>query len=497
MRALIVLICLLAPLAPAAERADRKWAERRAELRVGREAFSVALDRDQVERGLQAGREVAGLIDLIGAQPFSGQVEDVAVLVAGLHRLDASAAAALSERLAALPDPVPAVPVAQKAWQQRLQAARTRLTKPLEQVGQRALAAGMPEVAHLYLRHVLAFHPEHPDLHRNLGLVRTGQRWYGPRGQRRVKEGLAWDDTLGWIIAKDAARYAAGEYYDFQSRRWTTLAAADAAHAVQPWSFETEHLAVSGTANLRDLVATANNLERFYARIFAAYSQFFGTGAQGARLIFGMLDHEPLRVSIARDADSYRLSLPPGIEAGWSAGMWVPSAGSSYFYVGYEEAMYHEFTHQILHVFTAGNLAPIWLTEGVAVYTETPVFVDGELVLGRLEASRNVLGHLTANVAGKGLPLDTLLALDSHTWSAAKDPGPQYEAAGALVHYCMEAEGRRWRADFVDFLRDSYRGEAADRALWQYLGLGREAFVAAYQDWLAATVHAPPGRTNF
>ena len=490
MRALFLLILVCMPLA-SAERADRRWADARAGLRASREAFSAALDRDQQERGRLAQREVSVLIDQIGAVPFVGQVEDVAVLVAALHRLDPPAAAALSERLAALPDPVAFTPATVKVWRPRFEQARARLIKPLEQVGQRALTAGMPEIAHLYLRHVLAFHPDHPDLHRNLGLVRVGPRWYGPRAMRQVKAGLAWDERFGWIVAKDAARYAAGDYYDLNAKRWTTLAAADAAHAIEPWRFETEHLAISGTAKLVDLVAIANRLERFYARIFAAYSQFFPNGSQGVRLIFGMLDHEPLRIAIARDADGYRRSLPPGIESGWSAGMWVPSAGSSFFWSGSDTTMYHEFTHQILHVFTGSNAAPTWLTEGVAVYTETPVFADGELVLGRLAANKDVLAHIAANAAGEGLPLTVLLTLDSVTWSAASDPAPQYYAAGALVHFCMEGESRRWRADFVDFLRDSYRGETAERHLWQYLGLSREAFVAAYQAWLTAAAAAP------
>ena len=494
MRALLLLLSLcLCSTAVTAERADRRWAEQRAEQRSARVAFSAALARDQGERGRAIQREIATLIDQIGAAPIAGQVEDVAVLVAGLARLDGEAASALSQRLADLPDAIPADPAARKAWRQRFEPARTRLIKPLEQVGQRALAAGMPEVAHLYLRHVLAFHPEHPDLHRNLGLVRTGTRWYGPRGQRRVKEGLVWDDALGWVIAKDAARYAAGEYFDLQARRWTTLAAADTAHAAaaDPWRFETEHLAITGTAKLRDLVAIANRLEAFYARIFAAYSQFFATGGQGVKLIFGLLDHEPLRVSIAADQAGYRASLPPGTNAGWSAGMWVPSAKSSFFSAGSDVVMYHEFTHQILDVFANGNAgAPTWLVEGVAVYTETPVFVDSELVLGRIEANPHIRQHLAAARTGSELGLDPLFALDSRTWSAAVDPGPQYAAAGAVVQFCMEGEDRRYRADFVDFLRDSYRGQTMDRKLWQYLGLERDAFVAAYRTWLGDAVRA-------
>ena len=66
------------------------------------------------------------------------------------------------------------------------------------------------------------------------------------------------------------------------------------------------------------------------------------------------------------------------------------------------------------------------------------------------------------------------------------DPSANYPAAGALVEFCMEGEGRRYRADFIDFLRDSYLGTTMGRTLPDYLGLNKQAFAQAYEKWLAS-----------
>jgi hypothetical protein len=75
-------------------------------------------------------------------------------------------------------------------------------------------------------------------------------------------------------------------------------------------------------------------------------------------------------------------------------------------------------------------------------------------------------------------------------WSGAKDPGPQYAAAGALAWYLMEGEGRRYRADFIDFLRDSYHGSAA-MPLAAYLGLSDAELASGYAAWQDATATDP------
>ncbi|MFM2090347.1 MAG: hypothetical protein RLZZ127_836, partial [Planctomycetota bacterium] len=436
--------------------------------------------------------ETEGFLDRLGSPAPASAAAAAEDLVRGLRRLVPASAGAVAWRLSGLPRSATA---GGRGWAADLQRVRGRILKPLEETAARALKAQVPDIAHRYVSHVLAFHPDHPVLRRNLGLVRVGERWLGPRDLARSRAGLAWDAELGWIVVKDQARYRAGEYFDLQAKRWTTLPAADAAHAAlaDPWIVETEHLHITGTAPLRELVATATRLEAFYTQIFAAWSRFFGNDPDDMRLVFGLLEHEPLRIHVARDKDLYQAAVrAAGSDPGWSAGMWIPRVGSSYFIAGSETTTYHEFTHQVLGVFTGRERAPAWLVEGAAQYAEAPDWQDGELVLGVLERNRDILRHLDAVRENRQLDIERLLAIDDgETWSAAADPHPQYRAAAAFAWWCMEADGRRWRDDFTDYLREAYRGESAGRGLWDYLGLTRAEMLRRYREWERVAAGSP------
>jgi|GEM_PF-2575984 hypothetical protein len=253
-----------------------------------------------------------------------------------------------------------------------------------------------------------------------------------------------------------------------QERRWTTLADAERVHAMRdkPWVLRTENLEVRGTASLSQLVEVANRLETFYGEIFASYASFFAKDKSDVRLIFGLLDHDRLAVSGARNQEDYRASLPSGIDAGWSAGMWIPSANSSFFFAGHQEVVYHEFTHQVLHAFSHVNNGPAWLVEGVAAYSQSPRFEHGAMRLGILSEIRQVQCYFDQRAAGRALSLEQLMAIAvTAAWSATTQPDLTYAAAGAVVECCMEAAGRRYRADFIDFLRDSYLGRTMGHSL--------------------------------
>ncbi len=305
-----------------------------------------------------------------------------------------------------------------------------------------------------------------------------------------MRSGLKWDDKLGWIVAKEAARYAKGDYFDLQEKRWTTLEAAEAAHATldKGWHILTEHLEISGNAPLPALIDVANRLEEFYAQIFASYAAFFAKDKSDVKLIFGLLDHDRLLVSVAKDKEDYRKSLPTGVDPGWTAGMWIPAVGSSFFYAGQKQVIYHEFTHQILHVFSHGNQSPAWLCEGVAVYTQSPHFGrNGAMQLGVLAENYQIRMYFDQRKAGTAITMEQTMALtDGRVWASASDPSANYPAAGALVEFCMEGESRRYRADFIDFLRDSYLGTTMGRTLPDYLNLNKQAFAQAYEKWLAS-----------
>lgn len=492
MRVLFLMLLAL-PLVwlPAAESATQaaEWGKARQHLRKARAAIEKGAAEDRIAR---AGKAVTVLTDLLAKGRAQGGWrgdQNLVDLIAGVRFLDERSAEPLQAALELLPEK--GDPAKAKTWGQTIEAKRKELLRPTERLFKQALEAGVPGIARDCIDQTLVFWPGHRDVRRNLGEIQYAGRWYGPRDQAQVKQGLVWDAKLGWIVEKDRARYAGGEYFDLQEQVWTTVEAANAVHGTLAcrWVIKTEHLQVQGTAPLADLVDTANRLEAFYDQVFAAYCGFFLTpGAKGGddlKLLFGLLDHPRLVVNLAKDRDAYLASLPPMVKAGWSDGMFISSTKESYFYTGWAEAVYHEFTHQILHVFTDGNRAPSWLAEGSAVYTQAPEFSEGRMRLGSVAGNNHLRLFIRQQQAGKALTLQKILALDDgFSWMNSATPDLNYPAAGVLVQFCMEAEDRRYRSDFIDFLRDSYRGETRGYELWEYLGMDYGTFDRRHAAWV-------------
>ena len=470
--------------------ADKKWFEARAANRAGRDGMYKGAAADRADRAKKAAVVAQEIAKKATDLRVPGQDQTFARIVEFIDRLDPAQAEPVKAAFAALPaEPATAEPKAVKAWETFFKGKQGALTKQTMALGDKAMIAGVNDIAFDCLTQVLTYDPDHASLRKALGLTKVDERYYGPKDMELVKAGLRWDDKLGWIVIKDLARYQNGDYFDLQTRKWTTLDEANTRRSelAEQWVVQTEHLELRGTAKLQDLVDAANKLEKFYAQIFASYSLFFSKGQGDMKLIFGLLDHPRLVINIAKDPAAYKASLPSGVPAGFSAGMWIPAAGASFFYAGPMEVMYHEFTHQILDVFSEGSRAPVWAVEGIAVYTQAPTYSEGELHLGKLEKNGMVRNHFRRLAAGNAMTLEQLMALTHQSWSAAADPGPQYSAAGALAQFCMEADNRRYRSDYVEFVRDCYLGQTQDHTLWDYLGMTREAFVTAYKAWEKST----------
>jgi len=478
-------VCLPLLVACSLEAVDQRFVAERQRLREARTELRERADEDRARRADEAGEAIEALIAHADEHRVAGQTEDLLQLCEGLRRLDRERAADLAERVAGLGDaPEVADRRLRSSWEQELLRRKKLFMRRTGELLNRAIELKATDLAHEFLHEILAFDPDRAPLRRGLGQKKYRDRWLTPYPYKMARAGMVWDRELGWVHEGEEERYAAGEHYDLQTRRWTTLEEANAAHAElgNPWRFRTEHLGITGTAPLAKLVDAANRLEDFYAQIFARYANFFTIDRNDYKLILGMAEHPPLEVVIYRDKPQYLEALPQAPE--WSAGLFTSRDDTSYFYGGVSTTMYHEFTHQILHVFTGGNRAPVWLTEGIASYTEAPRYDEyGDLVLGLLKANRKVRSHLAGHRRGSAVNLDGLLSLDRRSWRAAADPGANYAAAAALTWFCMEAEERRYRLDYVDFLRDSYQG-GARHDLWDYLGMSEADFRAAYAAWL-------------
>jgi hypothetical protein len=47
----------------------------------------------------------------------------------------------------------------------------------------------------------------------------------------------------------------------------------------------------------------------------------------------------------------------------------------------------------------------------------------------------------------------------------------------------MEANDRRYRSDYVEFVRDEYLGQSGGHEIWDYLGMTRDEFTSNYKAW--------------
>ncbi|MBA3710542.1 MAG: DUF1570 domain-containing protein [Planctomycetes bacterium] len=474
----------------AAQSADAKFFAERAKARSDQAQLRAEAQADHIKRAENAAKVFGKIIEYAKQDRVAGQDAMLAHFLTAIGRLDTATADRLRGDLVALPPEPASSPAPQvKKWEHFMEERRRELFKRLQRLLDAAVDAGLTDVAYEFLHEALTFDPDNPSLRASISQVQVDGEWYGPKSLPMAKAGLHWDRTLGWEMTKDAARYEAGEFYDLQTKSWTNLSKANVAHAslAKPWVIQSEHLEVRGNAELTDLVKVTNDLEQFYAQIFAAYASFFTQNKADYRLILGMVDHPRLVVNVFRDEEDYKKSLP--VDAGWSAGMFISSTGQSYFYAGSTHVVYHEFTHQVLHMFTGKDSSPAWLCEGIAEYSESPTFEDGEMALGRISASEDLKEYLIERDMKRAMSLDQLMAITSgEKWSDAVEPEHQYNAACALVHYCMEAEARRYRSDFIAFLKDSYLGLTAGHKLWDYLGVTKDQFEHGFNGWVLSAL---------
>ena len=499
----LLLTSLGTPAVRAASRGD--FAEKRAKIRRERSKLRALAEADKAKRAESAAAVIAELVRFAGENRVKGQKAELSVLAKGLNSLQPELVPDLEAQIEKLPDPpqVPDAAAAQK-WKPELQRRREAIVSRAGSLLNKSVKMGLTDLAYDFLQEILAFDPDRQQLRKNLGQLTHKGKWYSRFDHALARKGVVWDETLGWIREGKQAPYDKGYYYEFDQarwrslsdlarlkydkRRWLPLDKANEAHSNyrKPWTIRTQHLEIRGNADLRILVEAANRLEQFYAQIFAAYAHFFTNKKDDYRLILGMADHPPLVVYIYRNKEDYVRIVGQRYE--WSAGLFMHSDKACYFYGRISSAMYHEFTHQILHVFSGGNSSPPWLTEAIATYTQFPTFKGEKLVLGRLGANRAVLQHLVAYRSGKHMPLEDLLKIVTYQqWTnVTTENSGNYPAAGALAYFCMEADHRAYRADFIDFVRDSYRGPSSTRGhkLWEYLGMDEEEFGKAYGKWL-------------
>lgn len=334
---------VLLTLVPAAIHAaqsvpDARWNQARAEQRKIMDGINKGAAAKWATITKQTTDGIIKLIDTAAQARHPAQDADLRLLVEGMRRLDAEAAQELAARIQKLPSaPATADAKAESTWRSTFRSQREEALKPIKTLLQDAQRLGVPDVVHRCVRLYLGFWPDCESLLTGMGRTKVQDEWYGPRSAVLAKAGATWDLRLGWISGKDKARYDKGDYYDLTTRKWTTLDEANKLHAdpSKPWKIQTEHLELQGTAPLSLLVAAANRLELCHDQIFAAYANFFVGGKGGGsrndlKTILGIGNFPRLVMTIYKDRNQYFAGLPEAPP--WTAGLFNPSRGASFFY---------------------------------------------------------------------------------------------------------------------------------------------------------------------
>lgn len=375
-------------------------------------------------------------------------------------------------------------------WKERYNKKFAPILKQLKQVIQKLVKHGIYSRIKQFVKIVFSFDPDNQYFRQKLGFQKYNGEWLNRFRYKMAKKGLIWHRKFGWIIRKNKKKYSKRRYYDLQRRKWTSLTEANKYHGKisNMWKLRTEHLQFKSTAPLKMLTRTAGLLESFYNGVFVAFTPIFLElqGVQNPiKLVFGKLGRQrPHRIVYLKNKKQY---LKQATSTRWSGGMYIPRRNKSYFYGKPQYKMFHEFTHQLLRETIRSNQAPSWLTEGVAVYAQHPMnlFNNKPLKFGQFLKDKHLKTFLKLLQKGKHYPVKKLLKITNNaSWKniSKKTEGANYSTAGALTWFCMEIENRKYRRDFLDYVRDSYYGRASN-PFWEYMGMTRSQFFDRLNKW--------------
>lgn len=133
----------------------------------------------------------------------------------------------------------------------------------------------------------------------------------------------------------------------------------------------------------------------------------------------------------------------------------------------------HEGFHQFAYHFIGPDL-PMWANEGLAQYFEDGIILGKSMKLGI--ANRNRIDRVRAALeAGKAIPLDQLLMIDSQTWGQTLNSDPQraallYAQSWSVVYFLVHGDGGRYRRAFEEYLRLVSEGRPSDTAFRKAFG---------------------------
>jgi hypothetical protein len=407
--------------------------------------------------------------------------------------LDPPPASDGSERFVPIPEVVPKAATVEPA---ETKAIRLAAAKGFFEVAQKALKAKPARLALAdeCLRAVVARDPGHVEAYRLLGYVPHEGGWATPFALKQLKEGLVLHPTFGWVRKDWVPHLDRGELpapsVAGQPTRWLPVAEADALrHNFQDgWKITTEHFFIQANVPLADAITFGRHLESLHDLFTSIMADVIGP----EQLPLAQLARDPKlvptppkkrhRVYYYAEKSEYVEVLTPvqgpvvkdslGTYLAPKQMKWLDGVGTSFFYhdpggqLAATETLDHEVSHQLLFE-SAGSdkvepeRSQFWVFEGLGTYFETVrAQPDGTLRYGGIVGER-IKEAQKRLMKGEFLTIGRLTSFNRHQFLGG-DGGDiylHYVESEALTVYLMHAHGGRYREEFLEYVRDVYKGK--------------------------------------
>jgi hypothetical protein len=385
-------------------------------------------------------------------------------------------------------------PAGAGAWRADLEAIRKASAKELFDLAGRAASLQPTRqlaIADACLREVIARQPDHAEARRLLGHQSFNGGWATPFAVDQMKDGKTLHPVYGWVPRGWVPHLERGELPGKVSsvpgrETWLPAAEADALHRDWPnaWTIRTEHFWIKTNVPLSEAIAFGRNLETFHDLFEAMFADVIGPSLPLAKRfqdkkMVGERPSDPHEVSYFADRVEYIENLRPvKQEIDQSIGFYQPPTsprtkrGHAYFFrdvagdIDVTATLYHEVSHQLL--FESGvapanaykkNAGNFWVFEGLGTYFETfTVAPEGTVEVGGLvgprmtEARKNLTSRRTI------VPFERFVRYDENGFNERGDIFRHYQQAIALTAFLMQAEGGRYRDDFLAYVKDACQG---------------------------------------
>ena len=362
----------------------------------------------------------------------------------------------------------------ERFWQTQLRKQDTDYAKRLYLLSRQSLNNGNPSFAYRLVREAAVHDPDHPQVRKILGYVRSGNEWVTPFAAEMIKKQNVWHEEFGWLPKSHLVRYAAGER-NFKGR-WVTTAKEEVLRQsfADGWEVRTDHYLIKTNYSLERGVELGKALEDYYEYFNETFAGFFNTPEQLKKLFEGAAKSDRPNakqyvVHYYRSREEYLDRLKkqfPNIAQ--TNGVYMTNDRVAHFYhdpnAAHEATLFHEATHQLFFESHSkerpiGEKAHFWIIEGIACYMESFHCRNGVVSVGDPQYIR-FAGARANLLAEKSyyVPLREFSGLGMRDFQNAPQPGlmKNYTQASGLARFFMHYDKGRYREALVAHLSQLY-----------------------------------------